>query len=463
MNVKKILLLNPPSNKLTFRDYYCSFTSKASYYWPPIDLLTLSGILYSQYQVEVIDAIAEGMTAQECFDRIISVKPDAAVFLTGTASWKSDFDFMSELTKRWPMTVIASGGLLLHRGQELMNKFDFLDVVLLDFTTDDIISYLENQDKPIFNLVYRRNGKIVNGERVFNREPFSIPIPRHELFSLSKYRLPTAQRRPVSSILASFGCPYRCRFCIGSTINYKPRAVDNIIEELEYMTTLGIREAYFADFTFTAEKKHVMAICQQMIDRHIDLTWICNIHSRILDEETLSLMKRAGCHTVQIGVESGSDEILKIYAKATDRQTIIRAFDLCRKLKIKTVGYFMIGLPGEDEKVVRETINFAKALAPNFASFAIATPDIGTSLWQEAIDKGWFDSAVEEFDSTGYPVLETEKLSKADVWRLKNRANLEFYLRPSYLITLLKQIRSPGDLWEIVKEGLGLIRNMLPR
>jgi anaerobic magnesium-protoporphyrin IX monomethyl ester cyclase len=463
MRERKVLLLNPPAKSLTFRDYYCSFTSKANYYWPPIDLLVLSGILSSHYQVEVIDAIAEGITAHECFDRIIAKKPDVTVFLTGTASWKGDFDFMARIRNTWPMTTIASGGLLLRKGLEFMSRFEFLDSILLDFTTDDIVDYLEGQDKPFGNLIFRKNGNIITGERMITREQFQIPLPRHELFPLNKYRLPTAQRRPVSSILASFGCPYRCRFCIGGTVSYKLRATENVIEELEYISVLGIKEAYFADFTFTADKKHVMEICQQMIDRQLDLTWLCNVHSRTLDEEVLRVMKNAGCHTVQIGVESGSDEILRKYAKATDKETIIRAFDLCRKLKIKTVGYFMIGLPGEDRKVVLQTIKFAKALAPNFASFAITTPDIGTPLWQEAIEKGWFDPAIDEFDSTGYPVMETKKLSKEEVWQLKNRANLEFYMRPSYLVTLLKSVRRPRDVWELAKEGFGLIKNMLPR
>ena len=119
-------------------------------------------------------------------------------------------------------------------------------------------------------------------------------------------------------------------------------------------------------------------------------------------------------------------------------------------------------MPGEDETSVLQTIKFAKELAPDFASFSIATPDIGTPLWEEAIEKGWFDPRIEEFDSTGYPVMETEKLSKSEIWRLKNRANREFYFRPSYLVTLLKSLRRPGDFVDLVKEGLGLLRNMLP-
>jgi len=459
---KKVLLLNPPANGLVFRDYYCSFTSKANYYWPPIDLLVLSGVLSPHYQVDVIDATAEGITAEECFNRIMEKKPDVTIFLTGTASWKSDFEFMSKVKDALPMTIIAGGGFLLARHHEFMTRFQFLDAVLLDFTTDDIVRFLEDGDSPASNMAYRENGNIISGEKAVSRQHFQIPLPRHELFPISKYRLPTAQRKPVTSVLATFGCPFKCRFCIGGTINYKPRAVDNIIKELEYVTSLGIKEVYFADFTFTADKRHVMELCQQIIDKQIDITWLCNVHSHTLDEELLLMMKRAGCHTVQIGVESGSEEILRKYIKATDEKTIRQAFALCKKLKIRTVAYFIIGLPGEDKNSVLRTIKLAKELAPDFASFAIATPDIGTPLWEEAIEKGWFDSSIEQFDSTGYPVMETEKLSKEEIWRLKNQANLEFYFRPSYLAKSLFSLRRLGDLGERIKEGLGLLRNMLP-
>ncbi len=462
MSKRRILLLNPPAKRLTIRDYYCSFTSKANYYWPPVDLLVLSGILSEHYEIKVIDAVVDKIATEECLERIIEWKPDSIIFLTGTASWKDDFDFISNIKKRQMITSIASGGFLLHRGHEFMTRFEFLDAVLLDFTTEDILKFLENQANRVDNLIYRKDGNIISGERTISRKDFQIPIPRHELFPISKYRLPTAQRKPISTVLTTFGCPFKCRFCIGSTVGYKRRATENVIEELEHISSLGIKEVLFADFTFTADKKHVMEICNQMVGKQIDITWSCNAHSRNLDEEMLLMMKRAGCHTVQIGVESGSEEILKKYLKSTTRETVIRAFNLCKKLKIKALGYFIIGLPGEDKNSVLQTIKFAKELAPDFASFAIATPDIGTPLWEEAIEKGWFDPLIEEFDSTGYPVMETERLSKSEIWRLKNRANLEFYFRPLYLAMLLKSLRRPGDFGDLLKEGLGLLRNMLP-
>jgi len=161
MDKKKILLLNPPARRVTFRDYYCSFTSKAYYYWPPIDLLVLSGILKNNHKVAVIDAIAEGLNSKDCQERVIAEKPDVIVFLTGTASWQADFEFIATVKKAMPAVIIASGGLLLHQGAEFMKRFDFLDAVLLDFTSGDILKFLEKQDFQMGNLIYRRDGEII--------------------------------------------------------------------------------------------------------------------------------------------------------------------------------------------------------------------------------------------------------------------------------------------------------------
>ncbi|HBA25900.1 MAG TPA: hypothetical protein DCY98_00660, partial [Nitrospinae bacterium] len=81
-----ILLLNPPGKKIYVRDYYCSKTSKANYIYHPIDLLLLSGILASRHSVDLIDAIAERLSPDDCLNRIANKKPDAIIALTGAVS-----------------------------------------------------------------------------------------------------------------------------------------------------------------------------------------------------------------------------------------------------------------------------------------------------------------------------------------------------------------------------------------
>ena len=97
--MKSVLLLNPPGDKLYIRDYYCSFSSKADYYWPPQDLIVLSGILSEKYKVEVIDAIINKISKEKCLDKILNSDYKAIIFTTGTATMTSDMELMEKVKK----------------------------------------------------------------------------------------------------------------------------------------------------------------------------------------------------------------------------------------------------------------------------------------------------------------------------------------------------------------------------
>jgi radical SAM superfamily enzyme YgiQ (UPF0313 family) len=169
-------------------------------------------------------------------------------------------------------------------------------------------------------------------------------------------------------------------------------------------------------------------------------------------------MKAAGCHTVSLGIESGSDEILEKYSKKITTDEIKSTIRMLNAYKIHVLGYFIIGLPGDDEESIRKTIDLAKELDIDFASFAIATPDVGTPLREEALQKGWMRPEEDVFDSTDFPVLEAGTLSKEEVWKLRNQAVREFYLRPSYLFKMIRQIRSLRDIQVAVSNALSLFR-----
>jgi len=97
----KILLINPPGKELYLRDQHCSSISKADYYWPPIDLLILSGIVSTEHEVFIIDAIIDNIGENECLDLINKYLPDYIIFLTGIVSWQGDFDFIQKvITKK---------------------------------------------------------------------------------------------------------------------------------------------------------------------------------------------------------------------------------------------------------------------------------------------------------------------------------------------------------------------------
>jgi len=455
---KRVLLLNPPGDKLYIRDYYCSFSSKADYYWPPQDLIYLSGTLDQYFSVEVVDAIIDRLSEERVLEIIINSEPDAVVFTTGTATMKSDLRLMERIQNRKDIRIIASAGILKYLGSEFLEKYPFVDAMLLDFTEQNIVPYLlDKMDNPLRSLVFRKNGHFVESQEKPSAH-FHIPIPRHDLFDFSKYRIPIAKRYPFTVVVTSLGCPYSCGFCTAGAFGYRARDVDGVIAELEVLAGLGVKEILFQDPTFTINTNRVVEICQKMVDHKLDFTWSCNGDIKSLNEEKISHMKMAGCHTVSLGIESGSDEILRKYSKMITTQEIKDMIRLLNGYRIRVLGYFIIGLPGDDKESIRETIDLAKQLNIDIASFAIATPDIGTPLRQEALKKGWLGSETDVFDSTDFPIIETDSLSKEDVWEMRRRAVREFYLRPSYLFKKLSQIRSIRDLKVAMTNALSLFR-----
>lgn len=465
MKPRKILLLNPPGNRLYLRDYYCSKISKGRYINHPVDLLILSGILNKRHEVKVLDAMALRLSGEETLKKIISLDIDTIIFITGSVSWKEDFKFMKRVKENKKVTLMASGDILLENGAKRLTENEFLNAILLDFTSDAILNYLEDGSQRIDNIIFRKGKRILEGKEVRKHNvEFEIPIPRHELFNRKLYCYPFTRKPYFATVLTDYGCPFKCSFCIAGTLGFKTRRVANVIEELKYIQSLGIKEIYFADQTFGTDRKRTQELLKQMIRERLNFGWVCFSRVDLIDEDLLKLMKESGCHTIMLGVESTNDEILRKYQKGITRAQIVSAFKLCRGNRMRTVGIFIIGLPGEDEESTLKTIRFAQELRCDYASFNIATPRFGTEFRKEALLHHWTSPQVETMgQSSTYPVIRTDELSSRKIWELRNKAIRKFYLRPSYLLRRLLNIRSPYEFKIHMQEGWALLKSIYSR
>jgi len=334
------------------------------------------------------------------------------------------------------------------------------DALLLDFTSQDIRVYLREDgqiDVPLNGLITRKNGQFIRSIEKPSLT-YTVPVPRHDLFDFKKYRIPIARRFPFTVVVTSLGCPHNCGFCTAGAYGYRTRDVEGVIEELRVLTSLGVKEILFQDPTFTINTNRVVELCSKMVENKFDLTWSCNADIKSFNEDKIKHMKEAGCHTVSLGIESGNEKILQKYSKKITTEEIKSTIRMLNAYKIHVLGYFIIGLPGEDEESIQQTIHLAKQLDIDFASFAIATPDVGTPLRREALQKGWMQAEEDMFDSTEYPVLETGTLTKEKVWKLRNLAVRKFYLRPSYLLKMVRHIRNFRDLSVATSNALTLFR-----
>jgi hypothetical protein len=186
----------------------------------------------------------------------------------------------------------------------------------------------------------------------------------------------------------------------------------------------AVKAAYFIDLEFTVARELAEAICRHLIKRGSPIPWCCQTRADNVDDEILSLMRRAGCRLIHIGVESGAEKVLAATGKAATKDAIYNGVRAIEAAGIETLAFFMFGLPGETDADREETIRFARELEPTYASFHFATPYPGSRLFDE--------SRLVMGDDLSFPLV-PEGADLGELKRWVSRAVRRFYLRPSYI------------------------------
>ncbi|MBU1045210.1 MAG: radical SAM protein [Candidatus Omnitrophica bacterium] len=460
--MKKILLLNPPGSRKFLRDQYCSSATKADYYWPAVDLLVLSGILSDHFELEVLDAIALNADKKTTIEKILSGSYDALISLSSSASMDEDFALFETIKAKSNIIIIINAGFSRDDPKKYLEEHDFIDAIIMDYIKLGIVDYLQAKPGPYQGLGYKSNKQIIGQDSDLEQNTsFSYPVPRHDLFALKNYYLPQARKLPFSCCLISYGCKYGCTYCSSGSIGFKLRDIDNIMLELKAIKALGISEVHFPDFTFTADMTHARKLCQAMIDQGLELSWDCLTRVDCFDMATALLLKKAGAHTIQFGIETQNEQLLKKMGKPISNEQVKRCFAICKQVGLETIGFFIIGLPGEDAKSIKKSIDFACELDCDYAAFSIYVPDHGSLLRKQLETIDPLIANIKNFDRTMYPVIDNLIVSRRVIWQLRNYALKKFYLRPSYIWRQIKKINSLEKIKSVGKISYSLIKGII--
>jgi len=457
----KVLLLNPPGKRLYIRDYYCSKVSQAGYIHHPIDLIVLSGILDKHFELSVIDAIAGNMPIENTLDAVMALRPDAVIMLMGSVSLTEDSAFLHQLRQTAPNArIICSGDIFRENGEKHLLALPMIDAALLDFTNAKIVDYLLGTLTFSSSIITRNPNFFLRrtDPQVSNKE-FFCGIPRHDLFARYNYRHPFVRTKRFATTVIDYGCPFHCSFCIIKTLPYRTRPVESVIKELKFIKTLGITEVLFDTQTFGANIRHAEEICKSIIEEKLNLGWVCFSRVDITTPRVLDMMKRAGCHTVMYGIESGSAHVLEHYHKGYTPQQIHQTIDYANSIGLETVGTFILGLPEETEITIKETLDTLRRIKLDYASFNVAVPRAGTQLRRDALNLGLITDDFDEMDQSGTQVaMPTKTLLREQIRRFRQNAVLTFYFRPSYLLRRLMRIQSWQGMLRSISHALSLVR-----
>jgi len=297
----------------------------------------------------------------------------------------------------------------------------------------------------------------------------NLPIPKRELMPDAKwYLIPPGFIRGsfnsgIATIMSGRGCPYQCLFCASHNVfgrGMRRRSPENVIKEIQYLkNNYHIKGLFFLDDTFTVNKVWLKEFCNLL--KNENLIWSCQARGDTIDEETLKIMRDAGCVQIDIGSESGNDLVLEKLNKLESVDDLRRAFAIAKKVGIKTFTSFIVGNPGESWNEIEDTKKFALEIKPDMAVFCILVQYPGTPVYELAKQNNWFTEAGKNF-SIDWANKQSERPVMAINFKpeelIKIRADLEnLFLWQNHKIIILSFFKNPRYLCQLV---VSMIKNL---
>lgn len=270
-------------------------------------------------------------------------------------------------------------------------------------------------------------------------------------------------------VVTTRGCPYPCIYCNTPGLSgrkLRHRSVEHVLEELRSLKkNYGVGRFSIGDDEFTLDRPYVIRFCEALIGSGLNLRWDCPVGVRLdaVDPELLQLMEKAGCESVAVGIESGSERVQKVIGKKiTVKKIREQAKMIAGCSGIKITGFFMIGFPDETEQEIWETIRLANELPLKRANFNVVIPVPGTAIFNDAIRSGALSLDQINWDTFTHDQVSFPRkhVSGKRLIELQRKAFFRFFARPHIVWYLLKESRKNN---EIIRASMRKVRMLLRR
>lgn len=466
----KITLINPP---IAIQDVYGKYSDLASFQ-PPIGLCALAGFLIKyKYEVEIIDANALNMSLSGVVKSIERKSQHLVGIYTNTSNYHIVGRLVSLIKQANASVKVVLGGphpTFLPENTLKETVADYCVIGEGEETLLELVRAIEIGSRDlskIHGLAFRMDdGKIViNSHRERINDLDSLPFPAvHLLPSLSKYKLYLLQykRMPYMTLITSRGCPHQCVFCdtpFGKAVHF--HGPEYIVDYIEYLSkNFGVKELHFCDDTFTLDEGRIFKMCELIQRRELDVSWYAATRANIKNKKLFLDMKKAGCWTAAMGVESGDAKILKLIGKNISLDELKNGCDSVLKAGLVLKAFFILGNPGETLETIERTIRFAKHTRAHYPVFSLMTPFPGTKLWEIAEKYGTFDRTNFQklLISTSDPVFIPYGLTKEILLDKQREAVRRVYLSLGMIKRQLLTIKSFSDVKKFSKAASAFIK-----
>jgi radical SAM superfamily enzyme YgiQ (UPF0313 family) len=360
---------------------------------PPLGLAFLAAALErAGIEVRVLDLVVFPYTIDLLEELLNDFQPDIVGVTSVTMSFDQAIGVVQDVKRIAPGLVTVMGGPhVSFRARETMEEYPALDFIVMGEGEEAIVELAGAVEKgagygEIAGLAWRDGDRInLTAARPPGIDVDTLPRPARHLLPLGRYRT----LGMAISMTSSRGCPFNCIFCVGrKMVGAKVRYRDpiSVVDELEYLSSLNFIQVNMADDLFTANKKHCLGVCDEILRRGLKTKWTSFARVDTVSPEVLTRMKEAGCTAVSFGVETGNREILKTIRKGITLEQVEAAVKMCVEVGITPHASFILGLPGETPETLKETVAYGEKLKSLGVShgFHLLAPFPGTRVREES-------------------------------------------------------------------------------
>lgn len=384
-------------------------------------------------------------------DKTIEKVRASGAKIVGFSVKSGEVDFCVSIARRLKKefnTTILWGGVHPSIAPEQTIAFDCVDILCVgegEQPTAELLDSMEKGeiDTSIPNLWFKKDGKVIKNEIRTLTQDLNLPFPDRDLHDTQHY----IERSGTVDVIAGRGCPYQCSYCVeptyqdifagkGKFVRY--RSVEDLLDEIaDLKRRFKFDRINFVDDVFTIDIRWLREFAPKY-KKYFKIPYTCNARIEAMREESYQLLRDSGCFTLEMGIESGSEQLRKtILERKMSNKKIIEAFDLAHKYGLKTMSFNMVGIPTETKSQINETIKLNRRLNPTSILVSMFQPYPGTGLYKLCEENGWLNGRPIPYSYFLYSAVSYPDLSSEEILKIKRLFRFQVLRKKQLLKSLM--------------------------
>jgi len=464
----RVILFYPGCYNSTAKEYNVSYLAVNL---PQLGLASIAAVLEkNKHEVALFDAASDFTTSEEeWIRRILDFFPDFIGFSTITANFWNAYRICRVIKDKRDTIKTVFGGVHASWGRELLlGSFPAIDYIIAGEGEYSFLRLIRGDAPETIPGLCYRNGETCLAGPVQDKSTLcsmdDLPFPAYNLLQgfPGKYSMPLFcyPRHPGASIISSRGCVYQCSYCDRSVFkqSFRWNSPEYTCELILYLNReYGIKHIMFYDDLFTMNRNRVQTLCHLLRASGKPVSFNCIVRIGHIDSDLIQELKSAGCWMVNVGIESGDQNILDSHKSGLTVQNIRTDVELLYNSGLWVKGLFMMGFPGETEESIKKTMALAYSLPLKDANVTAFTPFPGSPIYENISNFGTFDkdwSNWQNMDCVNFVFIPSETGSKHILEKYYKEFLTGFYNRPFMRSVYRKMVfQSSHSYWRLIKNA----------